>query len=167
MGFSKLRGVRERERERESKRAPGVAAQVEADVDEGARRPRVAAWARGRGGGGAGAAALSGFTLQWSRTIPPSVTVSRSPPPPPSPLLRHVRAHRRDSRPRRTSASAKHFFIRSILRCRLVALPIRCTMHVHPRVHKVRRLDSAGLDRLDYLGTRRPKGRRATASAVV
>jgi len=42
MGFSKLRGVRER-------RAPRVAAQVEADVDEGARRPGVVAWTRGRG----------------------------------------------------------------------------------------------------------------------
>lgn len=36
---------------------------------------------------GAGAAALSGFTLQWSRTIPPSATVPCTP----RPLLRLVR----------------------------------------------------------------------------
>lgn len=74
MGFSKLRGVRER-------RAPRVGAQTEADEDEKA--------GRGGGGGrgeervsldeGAGAAALSGFTLQWSRTIPPSAAVPCTP----------------------------------------------------------------------------------------
>jgi len=75
--FSKLRGVRER-------RVPRVGAQAEADEDEKA----------GRGGErvsldeGAGAAALSGFTLQWSRTIPPSAAVPCSP----RPLLHLVRS---------------------------------------------------------------------------
>lgn len=100
--FSKLRGVRER-------RVPRVGAQAEADEDEKAGRggERVSLDER------AGAAALSGFTLQWSRTIPPSAAVPCAPRPPlpssPRPFIA------RDSRPRRTSASAKHFFIRSIL----------------------------------------------------
>ena len=96
-----------------------MGAQAEAGEDQGARR-RVKGWTRE----GAGAAALSGFTLQWSRTIPPSATVLSPRPPSPPPLLqprRHPRPPRprppppplaaigRDSRPRHTSASAKHF----------------------------------------------------------
>lgn len=85
---------------------------------------------------------MSGFTLQWSRTIPPSASVL-SPRPPSTPPLNprytpclhtphsppflpppNTRRHRprppppppigRDSRPRHTSTSAKHFFTRSI-----------------------------------------------------
>lgn len=100
---------------------------------------------------------MSGFTLQWSRTIPPSATVPCAPVPPSSPRPSIAR----DSRPRRTSASAKYFFIRSIFSAGRAgaALPAPCTMHVHPRVHKVRRLDWTGL--FGYIRHRGQRSRTA------
>lgn len=88
---------------------------------------------------------MSGFTLQWSRTIPPSATVPCTPVPF---FASSVHRPRFASSSRFGIGQAFFYSIDSPCRPRAgVAPPICCTMHVHPRVHKVRRLDWTGLDR--------------------